>query len=93
MIENDDEIGCAHLELITDNTPSVESIAEDKIELERLFARLNELMPEAVKIGELRQKGLSDEKIADAIGIKRTTFLSRIKKIKELLKSEYPDLF
>ena len=72
---------------------SVESIAEDKIELEHLFARLNELMPEAVKIGELRQKGLSDEKIADNIGIKRTTFLSRIKKIKELLKSEYPDLF
>ena len=64
-----------------------------KIELEHLFARLNELMPEAVKIGELRQKGLSDEKIADNIGIKRTTFLSRIKKIKELLKSEYPDLF
>ena len=93
ITENDDEMGCSHMELITDNTPSVESIEEEKIELEHLFARLNELMPEAVKIGELRQKGLSDEKIADNIGIKRTTFLSRIKKIKELLKSEYPDLF
>ena len=50
-------------------------------------------MPEAVRIGELRQFGLSDEKIANAIEIKRTTFLSRLKKVKLLLKAEYPDFF
>ena len=33
------------------------------------------------------------EKIANAIEIKRTTFLSRLKKVKLLLKAEYPDFF
>lgn len=93
ITENDDGESCCHLDTLTDNYPSIESIIQDKIELENLFNRLNELMPEAVRIGELRQFGLSDERIADAIEIKRTTFLSRLKKVKLLLKTEYPDFF
>ena len=58
-----------------------------------LFDRLNDLMPEAVRIGKLRQQGLSDEAIAKVIGIKRTTFLSRLKKAKEQLAAEFPDRF
>ena len=50
-------------------------------------------MPEAVEIGRLRQDGLSDEAIAEIIGIKRTTFLSRLKKAKEQLATEFPDRF
>lgn len=50
-------------------------------------------MPEATEIGRLRQQGLSDSAIADALGIKRTTFLSRLKKVKALLVDEYPDFF
>ena len=54
---------------------------------------MNELMPEAVEIGKLRQQGLSDSAIADALGIKRTTFLSRLKKAKILLEAAFPDFF
>ena len=61
--------------------------------MEMLFARLEELMPEARGIGLLRQKGLTDSAIADSIGVKRTTFLSRLKKAREQLASEFPDLF
>lgn len=61
--------------------------------LDELFERLNELMPEAKQIGLLRQQGITDEAIATAIGIKRTTFLSRLKKAREQLSSEYPELF
>lgn len=50
-------------------------------------------MPEAENIGKLRMQGLSDEAIAKAIGIPRTTFLSRIKAAKKLLAQEYPDFF
>lgn len=50
-------------------------------------------MPEAMEIGLLRQKGLTDSAIADSIGVKRTTFLSRLKKAREQLASEFPDLF
>ena len=81
------------LDTLVDPAPTIESVISDKAELDQLFARLNELMPEAVEIGKLRQDGLSDEAIAKIIGIKRTTFLSRLKKAKEQLASEFPDRF
>ena len=70
-----------------------DSIICDKAEMDMLFARLEELMPEARQIGLLRQKGLSDEEIARVIGINRTTFLYRLKKAKAKLLTEYPDQF
>lgn len=78
---------------IPDNAPLIEDVLADKAELEQLIKRLQELMPEAIKIGELRLEGLSDETIADIIGIKRTTFRSRLNKVKEKLSEEFPDWF
>ena len=66
---------------------------EERSLLDMLFQRLGEIMPEARCIGDLRLAGLSDAEITDEIGIPRTTFLYRLKKAKELLKDEYPDLF
>lgn len=81
-VENEDGDACSPLDNLADPALSIEEIICDKAELDQLFARLNELMPEAVEIGKLRQDGLSDEAIAEMIGIKRTTFLSRLKKAK-----------
>lgn len=92
-IENEDGDACSPLDRLCDSSPSIESVVCDKAELDQLFARLNDLMPEAIEIGKLRQQGLSDSAIADALGIKRTTFLSRLKKVKALLADEYPDFF
>lgn len=92
-IENEEGDTCSLLNNLVDPTHSIEEIICDKIELDRLFARLNELMPEAIEIGKLRLDGFSDEEIAKSIGIKRTTFLSRLKKIKEQLSHKHPDLF
>ncbi|MCH3988139.1 MAG: bacterio-opsin activator [Lachnospiraceae bacterium] len=78
---------------VPDDAPLIEEVLSEKAELDQLFARLQELMPEAKRIGELREEGLSDEAIADIIGIKRTTFLSRLKKAKEKLAKEFPDWF
>jgi DNA-directed RNA polymerase specialized sigma24 family protein len=78
---------------VPDDAPLIEEVLAEKAELDQLFARLQELMPEAKRIGELREEGLSDEAIADIIGIKRTTFLSRLKKAKEKLTKEFPDWF
>ncbi|MBQ3427279.1 MAG: bacterio-opsin activator [Clostridia bacterium] len=80
------------MDILEDPTPSIEDIICDKAELDKLFERLEELMPDAIRIGQLRQEGLSDAAIADVIGVKRTTFLSRIKKVKEQLSREYPEL-
>ena len=92
-VENKDGDTYSLIDQLCDPSPSLESIICDKVELNRLFARLNELMPEAIEIGRLRQQGLSDSAIADALGIRRTTFLSRLKKVKALLADEYPDFF
>ena len=81
------------LDTLVDPAPTIESVICDKAELDQLFACLNELMPEAIEIGKLRQDGLSDEAIAKIIGIKRTTFLSRLKKAKKQLAAEFPDRF
>lgn len=78
---------------VADDSPLIEEVLSEKAELDQLFARLQELMPEAKRIGELREEDLSDEAIADIIGIKRTTFLSRLKKAKEKLAKEFPDWF
>lgn len=91
--ENEDGDVCSPLDSLADAAPSVGEVVADKAELDELFARLSQLMPEATRIGTLRQEGLSDEAIAIIIGIKRTTFLSRMKKAKEQLAAEYPDRF
>lgn len=92
-VSNEDGDEVTLLDTLVDPAPTIESVICDKAELDQLFERLNELMPEAVQIGKLRQDGLSDEAIAEIIGIKRTTFLSRLKKAKEQLATEFPDRF
>ncbi|NLI55031.1 MAG: bacterio-opsin activator [Clostridiales bacterium] len=71
----------------------LESIVTDRIIFDQLLKRLDVLMPEARRIGELRQDGYSDNAIADIIGVPRTTFLSRIKKVNAQLHDEYDDIF
>ena len=92
-VSNEDGDEVTLLDTLVDPAPTIESVICDKAELDQLFERLNELMPEAVQIGKLRQEGLSDAAIAEIIGIKRTTFLSRLKKAKEQLATEFPVRF
>lgn len=60
---------------------------------QHILARLNELMPEAAEIGRLRLLGMTDKAIADALGIKRTTFRSRIEKARKVLQKEFGEFF
>ena len=89
--EEDDDL--ILMDTIADESVAVSELASNRIVLEQLFKRLADLMPEAENIGKLRMQGLPDEAIAKAIGIPRTTFLSRIKVAKKLLAQEYPDFF
>ncbi len=78
---------------LADTGPLFDSILCDKAEMDMLFTRLHELMPEAEEIGLLRQQGLTDGAIADKLRTRRTTFRSRLKKVREQLEAEFPDLF
>lgn len=74
-------------------TPSNEDIVTDALYMRQLLARLNEVMPQALEIGRLRQMGLSEDSIAEEIGTGRKTYAYRIKKAAELLKKEFPEFF
>jgi len=91
--ENEKGEAFSMLDKLEDESVSIEEIVTDKAVLEQLFNRLDEIMPEARRIGELRLAGLTDTEIAKIIGVSRTTFLSRLKKAAEFLKDEYSDLF
>ena len=76
-----------------DETADLDGFVIDRIIFEQLLKRLDELMPEARRIGELRLAGYTDSAIADIIGVPRTTFLYRIKKAEAQLREEYGDTF
>ena len=74
--------------------PSGEDIEANYIlkeECARLRKRIEELMPLAITIGELRLEGLSDSAISERIGVPRTTFLSQLKKLKDALRDDFPE--
>ena len=75
--------------------PWAYQVGSDKngIQMTDLFKRLNELMPQALEIGRMRQLGMSDTAISAEIGIPRKTFTDRLKRAKDILKSEFPDIF
>lgn len=78
---------------IPDDSPLPEDIIAEASEMKALYARLTELMPEAIKIGELRLEGLSEDAIGERIGIGRKTYAYRLKKVKAILEKEFPDFF
>ena len=81
------------LEQMPDETPLIEEIIADASEIESLFKRLAELMPEAVEIGRQRLTGKPDVQIAPHFGVSRQVMDYRLKKVKAILKQEFPDLF
>ena len=81
------------LDSTAENNANVEEIILDKILMKQLIKRLEELMPEAVEIGKLRMNGVKDDDIAEIIGIKRTTFRSRLDKAAKKLRDEFGKYF
>ena len=72
-------------------TASMEDSVTDSIMMQEVLTRLTELMPQAVEIGKLRQQGLSDLAIAEVIGVRNTTFRSRLQSVRKKLEKEFPD--
>lgn len=81
------------LDVVVDGSELMEELLCDADELNHLLKRLQELMPEALKIGKLRDDELTDTEIAERIGVCRTTFRSRLNKVREILKKEFPEVF
>ena len=90
--DNYENGGFSLLDRIPDSSDTEEYIA-DKLTLILLLERLSELMPDAQKIGELRQLGMTDSKISDELELPRTTMISRLNKVKKKLEKEFPEFF
>lgn len=88
--EGDDAL--TMLDTLVDTSPSIEDIISDFDELAQLLHRLAEIMPEAIKVGIMREQGLSESAIAAELGIPRTTLRSRLAKAREQLKPEFPNI-
>ena len=71
---------------VSDTAPTMEDVIADRILLEQLFAKLRELDPDADLIIELLGNGLSDRKIAEALGRKQRTFAAQMKKYRTELR-------
>lgn len=81
------EDGNANLyDTVQDTAPTMEDVISDAMLLEQLFAKLRELDPEADRIIELLGDGLSDRKIAEALGRKQRTFADQMKKYRTELR-------
>ena len=78
---------------LADPSPLIEDVVTDGIRLTNLLKRLNELMPQAIEIGLMRQCGMSDTAISAEIGIPRKTFTDRLKRAKAILQNEFPEFF
>ena len=81
------------LDSIPDDSPLISDLIADKDQFGQLLRRLQEIMPEAIEIGRLREKGLSDTAIAGEISIPRKTFTDRIQKARRILQIEFPEFF
>ena len=80
-------------DVISDGSPLFADIVADVEQMQILLDRIREIMPEAIRMGELRLQGQSDAVIAKALGIPRTTLLSRLKKLRKALDAEVSDIF
>lgn len=79
------------LATLADSSDSIEDIICNKTELEQLFTLLDEIVPEARQIGQLRLEDHTAMEIVEMLGIKRTTFRSRIEKAKQQPRQDFPD--
>ena len=83
----------AWVDMLPDSAPLIEDLVADGSEFSTVLERLVEIMPEAIKIGYLRMAGLPDVEIAKRLDVRNNTMFYRLKRAKELLSKEFPEVF
>ena len=74
------------MDMVPSETPAIESIIADHDLLDRLFARLRELDPDADTIMWMDDDNVSDRAIAKALGRPQRTFADQMKKYRTELR-------
>lgn len=81
------------LDTIPDESPLISDIIADKDQLGQLFRRLNEIMPDALLVGQMRLNGRTDTEISAHLNVRQNTLFYRLKKAKEIIEKEFPEFF
>jgi DNA-directed RNA polymerase specialized sigma subunit len=69
-----------------------EGVCVEKVHYESVLSRLDEIMPQAREIGNLRIKGMSDRAIAQRLGISRTSMYRLLAKAQAELLNEFEEI-
>jgi DNA-directed RNA polymerase specialized sigma24 family protein len=94
MGTDDSEEEFSLYDIVGDPRSEFEDTVVNQMFYRAVIKRLKEIYPQAIEIGNLRIQGKTDEEIAEIIGVKRTTFRSRIARAKEQIFTEFGiDLF
>lgn len=85
------ETGDSFMDMLPDESVSMEQVYEDRLLLEQLFQRLRELDPDADRIIAMWMANdkISDRAIAEALGRNQRTFADQMKRIRTELHKIY----
>lgn len=78
-------------DVLTDGT-NQENASIDKIYYEDVLRRLDDILPIARKIGQLRLEGKTDREIAKILGVSRTSMYRMLDKAKSILSAEFEEI-
>ena len=77
----------------SDDASDPDRFVADRMLLQKLLKRLEELCPGANALGELMLEGKSERKALDELGIKRSTYRYQLNKARRVLQEEFGDDF
>ena len=75
------------------DTADTEVIVADKLIFTELLRRLAVLMPEAIEVGKLKLEGESERSSIEQLGMTRSTYRSRLEKVRKQIYEEFGDVF
>ena len=78
-------------DVLTDGV-DYESVCVERYHGQAVLSRLDEIMPQARKIGELRMLGCSDREIAKELGVSRTTMYRLLAKAQARILEEFEEI-
>lgn len=81
------------LDSIPDESPLISEIITNKDQLNQLFRRLKEVMPDALLVGPMRMQGQTDTEISKFLNVKQNTLFYRLKRAREIIEKEFPEFF
>ena len=75
------------------DTCIVDEKVVQKISAAQKLKRLSELFPEAIAVGKLLEIGLSERESLKQLGLKRSTYRSKLEKVRKQIEAEFGELF